>query len=165
MWIYLLRHGVAEDRRDGGADEERALTDEGVRKLRRAAEAWSELVETPAVILSSPLVRARQTAGVFAEAVGFDGAPDIDDALVPHAAPALATTRLESELLAGTRSVALVGHEPHLGLLLGALLTGDARLAVPLKKGMLVALETGSPTNVLAGLRFALTQKAAGRLA
>lgn len=165
MWIYLLRHGIAEDHAADVPDEDRALTDEGRKRLRRAARSWQRLVDAPDVIVTSPLRRARETAEVFVEAVRFAGNLRIDNALVPGATPSLAVTLLEAELLAGTDSVVLIGHEPHLGHLLGALLTGQPRVAVPMKKGMLVALEAENSTSVQATLRFALTQRAAGRLA
>ena len=60
MWIYLLRHGVAEEPRAGLTDEQRALTEEGMEKLRRASPAWRRLVHTPSVVMCSPLVRARR---------------------------------------------------------------------------------------------------------
>lgn len=165
MWIYLLRHGNAEDHAPDLPDEDRALTEEGKKRLRRAAPTWQRLVDAPDVIVTSPLRRARETAEVLVDAVRFAGNLRIDNALVPGATPSLAVTLIEAELLAGTGSIALVGHEPHLGHLLGALLTGQPRVAVPLKKGMLVGLEAESATSALATLRFALSQRAAARLA
>lgn len=164
MWIYLLRHGIAEDQRPGQTDDERALTEQGWRRLRRAAPAWASLVADLDVLLTSPLRRARETATVLAEAGGFDGELRVAEALSPSAAPALALAMLEAELLSGTGSVAVVGHEPHLGYLLGALLTGHPRVSVPLKKGMLVGVEANSPTSIVADLRFCLSQKAAAHL-
>ena len=83
---------------------------------------------------------------------------------MPQAMPEQTLTVLEAELFARTESIALVGHEPHLGYLLGSLLTGHTRMAIALKKGMLVGLQTESATNVIAGLRFVLTQKLAATL-
>ena len=71
---------------------------------------------------------------------------------------------LESLLLEGTGSVSLIGHEPHLGCLLGVLLTGQERLSIPLKKGMLVGLRTSGSTSLVASLRFCLSQKAAAAI-
>ena len=163
MWIYLLRHGIADD--PGlGSDEERRITDEGLARLTAAAISWQKLVPTPQMVLTSPYRRARETAGVFAEAVGYQGELRDDARLVPHGSTAETLALLEGELLSQTQSVALVGHEPHLGYLLGSLLTGHAHLSVPLGRGMLVGLETESTTNVIAGLRFSLTQTAAGKI-
>jgi phosphohistidine phosphatase len=164
MHIYLLRHGNAEDHAEGG-DAERALTEDGWKRLRRAAPAWHALLDTPEVVFTSPLRRAQQTASVFAEALHYERELRIESALVPDAPPQLATALLEAEALSGTRSVALVGHQPHLGYLLGLLLTGHPRQPIPLKKGMLVAVETASVASLVGNLRLALTQRAATRLA
>ena len=164
MWIYLLRHGIAEDAQPGWSDEQRQLTDEGRQRLQRAARTWSRMLDTPDVVISSPLVRARQTSDVFCEALDFVDDVRVDAALVPHARPEKALVLLEAELLAGTESVALVGHEPNMGYLLGSLLTGDDRTAIAMKKGMLVGLRVRSTTNVICELRFTLGQKLAGRL-
>lgn len=164
MHIYLLRHGIAEDVGPGTNDAERALTDEGRKRLRRASPAWATLAGPPDVLFTSPLRRAQETADLFAQAVAFTGSPRIEKALVPDAPPALAASLLEAEALSGTERVALVGHEPHLGYLLGLLLTGHPRLPIPLKKGMLVGIETMSSASLVASLRFALSQRSAGDL-
>ncbi|MGK0155742.1 MAG: phosphohistidine phosphatase [Neolewinella sp.] len=164
MWIYLLRHGIAEHPSPGSADEERRLTSEGVDRLTRAAKTWQKLITAPELVLTSPYLRARETAAVFAEAVGYAGKLRDEAKLVPHGRTADTLEVLEGELLAQTASVALVGHEPHLGYLLGSLLTGHSHMSMPLKRGMLVGLETESTTNVIAGLRFSMTQRFAAKL-
>lgn len=164
MWIYLLRHGIAEDPRPGGTDEERRLTEEGIARLRKAARSWQKLVEGPDLIVTSPYPRARQTAEILADATDHGFELREHDGLVPHGRTEDAVTLLEGELLSGTGSVAIVGHEPHLGYLLGSLLTGHGHLSVPLKKGMLVALKTESPTNVICSMRYSMTQRVAGKL-
>jgi phosphohistidine phosphatase len=113
----------------------------------------------------SPLRRAQETAQVFVEAVKFRGELRTEQALVPTAAPTIALNLLEIEALSQVPSVAVIGHEPHLGYLLGALLTGHPRQPVPLKKGMLVAVETESAASLIAALRLALSCKSAGELA
>jgi phosphohistidine phosphatase len=165
MHIYLLRHGIAEDGGPGLRDRDRALTDEGWKRLRKAAPAWRRLCELPEVVLVSPLRRAHETASVFCEALPGHGTLRTETALVPEAEVLAAARLLEAEQLAGTRSIALIGHEPHLGYLLGLLLTGHPRQSVPLKKGMLVGLETGSAASLHADLRFAVSQRAAAALA
>jgi phosphohistidine phosphatase len=162
--IYLLRHGIAEDAGPGVSDHDRALTPEGHKRLRRAMSAWRRLVAKPDVVITSPLRRARETADLFVEAARFAGELRIDEALAPNAAPSLAMSLLEAEVLSATNAIALIGHEPHLGYLLGTLLTGHSRQAIPLKKGMLVAVETLTEHGVSSELRFALPQKAAAEL-
>jgi phosphohistidine phosphatase len=161
MRIYLLRHGTAEDARHGVSDAERALTDEGWQRLQRAAPAWRALVETPGAVLVSPLRRAQETAVVLTDAVKFRGEVRTERSLLPDAPASLALNQLEVEALSGVQSVVLVGHEPHLGYLLATLLTGHPRQSIPLKKGMLVGVETESSASLVASLRFALSSKAA----
>jgi len=163
MRIYLLRHGRAEDG-FGMRDEDRALTEDGRARLREAAPAWRRLVEPLDVVVTSPLRRARETASILVEAVSSDPGLRTEDAIVPGGNPAMALAILEDELANGTAGIAFVGHEPHLGSLLGLLLTGSPQHALPLKKGMLIALDLQSPTSLLAELHFALTQKAAARM-
>ena len=67
MQIYILRHGIAEDAGPGQSDSERALTSEGKKKLRNVLRAAHEAGVTPALILTSPLKRAVQTAELAAE--------------------------------------------------------------------------------------------------
>ena len=164
MWIYLLRHGIAEDPRPSVADDERALTDEGREGLREARRAWSRLIQPPDLVITSPLRRARETADIFRGA--FDAEPTlrVEDAVVPGAEPARVVTLLESEMLSRTRSVAVVGHEPNIGYLLGALLTGQLRVPVSMERGMLVGLQSEGTTSLITGLRFVLSQQDAARI-
>lgn len=164
MLIYLLRHGTAEDAGPGIRDHERALTDEGWKKLRRAVPTWKTLCTSPDVLLVSPFRRAQETASVFVEALHCSKALRTETCLTPESGIQTAMSLIEAEQHSGTKCVALVGHEPHLGYLLGLLLTGHPRLPVPLKKGMLVAVETESTASLVAYLRFAISQGAAGEL-
>ena len=64
MELYFLRHGIAAD--EGPADSGdagRPLTEQGIKKMKEAARGLRRLGVRPEVLLSSPLVRARQTAG------------------------------------------------------------------------------------------------------
>jgi phosphohistidine phosphatase len=161
MIVYLLRHGTAEEPRPGLGDGQRALTAEGRAKLERAQKAWRRLVELPEAVLVSPLLRAQETAQAFAAAVAFTGEPTTVHDLLPGAAPSAALERIREFQLSGASAVALVGHEPHLGALLGLLLTGSERHAVPLKKGMLVGIELPSVASLIGQLLFALSQRLA----
>ncbi|MFO1076659.1 MAG: phosphohistidine phosphatase SixA [Planctomycetota bacterium] len=164
MWIHLLRHGRAEEG-FGKPDEQRALTPEGWQKLRASAPTWRRLVVPLQVAFVSPLRRAQETASVLLENVGGDPEVRIDGSLAPHGDAAETLARLLDERRTGTESVAAVGHEPHLGTLLGLLLTGRPSHAIPFKKGMLVAVELRSTASAIAELRWSLTQRAAAELA
>jgi len=136
--LYLIRHGIAEDR--GPAcpnDEDRPLTEEGIRRIEESLKGLRALDVALDRVLSSPLVRARQTAKIVA--AGLDcGAPLlIVDALRPGGrfeALMAALARLGRE-----RAVALVGHEPSMGEF-GARLIGAAR-PLHFKKGSVCRID------------------------
>ena len=73
MEIYLLRHGLAEDQAPAGRDGDRRLTDEGRTKLHRVMARAHTAGVNPALILSSPLVRAMQTAEIAAQELRLRG--------------------------------------------------------------------------------------------
>ena len=76
MILYLVRHGIAVDRNDPKSppEPERPLTAKGVQKTRAAALGLQALGAKPDVLITSPYVRAAQTAEIFAEALGFSPA-------------------------------------------------------------------------------------------
>lgn len=150
MRVYLLRHGIAENRRPGRSDAERKLTEEGRDKLRRVLSQAKEAVGVPALILTSPLVRAVETAEIAAEVLGYRGAIQETEALAPSSAPPAVWKELRSR--AEITSILLVGHEPLLGETAGYLL-GAPRVAIDFKKGALMRIElddlAGMPRGVL----------------
>lgn len=167
MHVYLLRHGQAADLSPDGprTDEERPLTEEGRALFVRACKHYRRHMEPLDGILSSPLVRARQTAGVLAGAL--DPSPEIEGErdLLPGARPAAILDRLQADLLEGKRALALVGHEPQLGNLLGLLLTGSEQTAIPLKKGMIAGVRLAEPQTMIGRLVLCLGQDVAAELA
>ncbi len=139
--LLLVRHAIAEDRvefaRSGRPDGERPLTEKGIRRMRLGARGLREELGDLAVLATSPLVRAVQTAEILAEA--FDG-------LRIERVEALATGPHEAFLdwyrhVAGTGAVAAVGHEPYLGAWASWLLAGPAADFVAFKKGGACLLE------------------------
>ena len=68
--LYWLRHGIAEDKRPGNSDAERHLTQEGIEEVRFVAKFLDQLDVDFDLILSSPLVRAMETAQATAEVLG-----------------------------------------------------------------------------------------------
>jgi phosphohistidine phosphatase len=165
MHAYLLRHGEAADLApDGGfQDEGRELTPKGIEKLHRACKVYGRLMVPLDLVLHSPLARARQTAEILAEHTGFAGEIAAHDCLSPNANPAMAVDVLQGELLDGREAVALVGHQPHLGDLLGLLLFGNQQ-SLPLSKGMVAAVELNDPKVMLGRLLWILPQRAGKRL-
>jgi phosphohistidine phosphatase len=140
MLLYLIRHGIAIDRTDPKSppEAERQLTAKGVQKTRAAALGLNEMGAKPDVFISSPYVRAVQTAEIFAEALGFS--PEkirMSDALKPAANPAEIVKEI-SRIRA--KEIACFGHAPHLDLTI-AHLTGARGVFTELKKAGAVCLE------------------------
>lgn len=163
MIVYLLRHGVAEDVGPGGArsDAERRLTAEGKERLQRAAPAWRRAIEKLDVIYTSPLVRAKETATYLAQATRHAEPAQLREFLTPESDPQAAVHLILADARHGRDAIALVGHEPHLGELLGELLGSHG--AVPFKKGMLVGVELEGVAAPVSRLVLCLSTKLAAR--
>ncbi len=152
MDLYVVRHAIAfdPDPEQWPDDRERPLTAQGEKKFRRAARGLTELVPSVDVLLSSPLVRAWQTAEILEKKAGWL-APRRFEQLEPGCPPMETVAALQPHASAG--SVALVGHEPGLNELISYLLTGEpGRVRLEMKKGGVAclsvdgALEAGAAT-------------------
>jgi len=117
MNLYLIRHGVAEDM--ARTDEERRLTKEGLKEVIKVARYVTNLKKGPQRLLSSPLIRAKETAEPFAEF--WKMKIEIVDWLTPEVSASEALKNLGKLT---EESFALVGHMPNLGLTLSALVGG-----------------------------------------
>lgn len=140
MILYLVRHGIAVDRTDPKSppEAERPLTAKGVQKTRAAALGLKELGVKPEVLVTSPYVRAAQTAEIFAEALGFPTSKiRVTEALKPAANPADIVKEI-THLRA--KEVMCVGHAPHLDQLI-AQLVGARGVFTELKKAGAARLE------------------------
>jgi len=156
--IWLLRHAKAEEGQPATPDEERALTPGAREKMRSAAREIARLEPKLDAILTSPLLRARQTAEPVARALSLEGAVFETDALSPDADPKDILREIEKRRLG---RVLAVGHMPHLGKLLGYLLTGRSNTLVEIKKGALARVEFEGETPKPPGtLTLLLTSKA-----
>src|SRR6186713_865239 len=138
MQIYLLRHGIAEDPRPGQADADRALTSEGIKRLREILKRARTASVAPSVILTSPYVRARQTAELAKEILGFEEELAPSSKLTPMASPV--ETWTEVRAFRRQPSLLLVGHEPHMSSFTGFLL-GTPELRMDFKKGAMVRID------------------------
>ncbi|HTS02420.1 MAG TPA: phosphohistidine phosphatase SixA [Thermoanaerobaculia bacterium] len=154
MLVHLLRHAEAEELSPSGRDADRRLTDDGKKRMKAVARAIAKLDAGYEAILVSPLVRSRQTAEPVAEACGFSKSLSETRSLAPNADP----VEVLHELARLRPSAALlVGHQPHLGRLLGLLVSGRPDVEVPMKKAGLAAFETGpDPSLGRAELKFFL---------
>ena len=138
MKLVLIRHARAEERALFRRDRTRALTEDGRRRMRKAARGLYALLPGISRIATSPFLRARQTAEIVAAA--YNG-------LVITPLPALAPGEPARTLLAWLRTqpeeteLALVGHEPDLGRLAGWLLPGKPSGFMKFKKGAVALIE------------------------
>jgi phosphohistidine phosphatase len=138
--LYIVRHAIAVERGDPAFpdDDDRPLTPEGIHKFRLAARGLSELGMKLDRIVTSPLVRARQTAEILKEVAAKRAELDTAKEL-------RAETPFERTLEAVNRyrndSIAVVGHEPHLSGFTSFLLVGGGELAaIEFKKGAVARL-------------------------
>lgn len=141
MNLYILRHGIAVDpgSPDYPNDADRPLTPKGERKLQRIAEAMLALELCFDVILSSPYVRARQTAEVMAEVFHARKKLELTDSLTPGGNPRKLIELLHG-LVPAPDDVLLSGHEPFLSGLISLLVAGEPGLLVVMRKGGLCRL-------------------------
>jgi phosphohistidine phosphatase len=124
--IYLLRHGEAVDR--DGDDAARRLTPKGERQARAAGRALAALEVQIDACLTSPKVRAAETARLVCEPLGLE----------PEVAPELAGGGFDAlALAAGRGDLLLVGHEPDFSNAIARLSGGRVKL----RKGGLAVID------------------------
>jgi phosphohistidine phosphatase len=156
MILYMVRHAIAVSRGTPGiADDDRALTEEGIKKMERAASGLRSMGYIPELILSSPLIRARQTADLLIEAFG----KGVQLEIVPALAPSGSRQKLYQDM--GLRakkfgSLMLVGHQPSLGEIAGEIAWGSAEHYVEFKKGGACAIELESVHDIPKGHMISL---------
>ena len=136
--LFLIRHAIAAERGSKYPDDTlRPLTKRGIEKMREAARGFADLKPGIEVIVTSPLVRAKQTAEIVRAELTPSPAHDVLDELAPGHAPADLAEALEK--YRSRHTIALVGHEPDLGQFT-AWLVGSNR-PIPFKKGGIACLE------------------------
>jgi phosphohistidine phosphatase len=121
MELYIVRHGIAIDREDpkSPADPERFLTEEGIEKTKQVAKSIAALGVTADVFISSPYVRAMQTAEIFAAALEYPKQKiRQSNALLPGAEPSLFFRELAKDKQSAI--VFCFGHAPHVDGLIAA---------------------------------------------
>lgn len=136
MRVIVFRHGIAHDRADPDCppDAERALTDDGKKRTKKAAKGLKEVGCVPTRILTSPYVRAKETAAIAAEVLGVDASKvTITEALLPEAAPYAIFHALYA-FHASDEEILCVGHTPNVDKVLAVALTGERAPVTALKK-------------------------------
>lgn len=139
MRIFLVRHAAAVDEGPRITDEARWLTVEGRRVARAVGQTLKQQRVEPALIVSSPLVRALQTAELIADALDYLGAVETLHALAPGVPARVAANDLA---LIG-QDVLLVGHAPGISMI-GAVLAQRPSFP-PFKKGQACEIDGGKP--------------------
>ena len=165
MRIYIVRHGEAEFAALGSSDAERHLTAKGRRQAERVGAALRVLGEVPAVVLTSPLPRARQTAELAVKAMADKRSrPPIR--VLDRLAPGAYAGDVLAAIPAEPQSVMLVGHQPTLGALVGALIGGLHAAPIDLSTASLACVETpGTPQPGAAELEYFLRRSVISALA
>jgi phosphohistidine phosphatase len=159
MELLIVRHAIAfeRDRQRWRDDDARPLSPAGIRQSRKAAAGLKEISKAPDRLLTSSLVRARQTAQILTDVAGWPQAEEVRELLPGQAALAVLT------LLGKDRNkrVAIVGHQPGLGALITACLLGeDGALTVDMKKNAVACVSfEGSPRAGHAVLKWLATPR------
>jgi phosphohistidine phosphatase len=144
MDCVLVRHGIAVERDEwDGSDADRPLTERGAKRVAQMAAGLRRLDVQPTHVLSSPLIRAIETAKIVHRSLRVHAAVQIVDALLPDAPP----NRLLSILrdFPPESCVICIGHEPQLGMAASVFLSGRATTSFSLKKAGACLLELSIP--------------------
>ena len=160
MELYFMRHGIAalEDSPGVASDGERPLTPKGIKRMRKAAKGLLSLQVSFDRILTSPLLRARQTAQVVTEVLGAEERLQEIPELAPERSVQELVTRLAD--YGEEKRILLVGHQPLLGETASFLLSRSKMTGIPLKKGGLCCLEIDDlQSETVAVLHWMLTPK------
>jgi phosphohistidine phosphatase len=159
MRLYLFRHGIAEASARSGHDADRALTEEGREKVRNVVRRAREGGMWPAIILSSPFVRALETAQISAKVLGHDDKILTSNAFIPDASPEEAWAEIRTHK--AEPEVMVASHQPLCGALAAFLLDSPA-LTVDFRKAALVCIDMdGAGAHPRGVLQWMLTSKLA----
>jgi phosphohistidine phosphatase len=149
MQLYIVRHGIAIDREDPKCppEAERYLTEEGIERTKQVAKGIAALGAHADLMISSPYVRATQTAAIFAGALDYpEHKIRHTENLLPDSEPAALLRELAREKNAS--SVFCFGHAPHVDALLAAAAGAQRHITSMKKAGVaFVELKRISPPN------------------
>lgn len=166
MKLYLVRHGIASERIGGAIlnDSQRPLTDEGRSELKVVGQALKKLNIAPDLVISSPLVRAKQTAEVLMDVLSRKVELKITDSLAPGGTAQEVYRFMKN--LSGFEEAMLVGHEPDIGRLAATLLWAGPELDVPFKKAGVLRVDVADlPPSLPGTLKWFITPKIATLIA
>jgi len=144
--LYFIRHGIAAERGTYANDAERPLTYEGRKKTRQVAKRLHELGLRFDLLITSPLVRAEQTAAIFQatahDTAKYDLPVQVSEFLAPDRNFTDWFDRFQQNLKqqSGDLAVGLIGHEPDLSAWAEILVWGEVRSVLVLKKAGVIGL-------------------------
>jgi phosphohistidine phosphatase len=152
MELYVIRHAIAQQlgRKNDFMDEKRALTTEGRERMCEVVKGLRRVGVELDLILTSPLVRAVETAEVISTGLGLSN-QEIEQ--TGNLAPGASTEDLFAEIKrhTGAESIALVGHQPDLGEIISKIVQGNGSLAIELKKGSVCCIKVTETVPTLRG--------------
>lgn len=157
MDCLLMRHGIAVERDEWeGADTDRPLTERGAKRVGQVAAGLNRLGAQPTHVLSSPLIRAIETAKIVHRLLSVRSAVQIVGELSPDAPPDQFLSIFHD--LQPEACVLCIGHEPQLGMAASFMLSGRATASFPMKKAGACLIEVTMPVKPGRGvLRWWLT--------
>ncbi|MBC8144475.1 MAG: phosphohistidine phosphatase SixA [bacterium] len=162
MMLYLMRHGIAEDVAPSGGDSERRLTQQGTLRTAMVAKSLKRFGLEFNRIVSSPYVRAHQTAEIVARITDHDQKIILDSRLTPFASFDDVCDLIAEN--ADVETLLLTGHEPSMSAFISGL-AADGRLAVDVKKASVTAIELYHTRKPARGsLQWSVTPKLLERL-
>ncbi len=152
--IFILRHGQAEDLSLTTNDFDRKLTEEGKEKVKRLSLFFNKLKEELDLVLSSPLLRAKETAEIFIENI----IPKPDLKIVDFLSSGASCKDIVKGLLSYSSSnkLVLIGHSPDLELFLGKLIGAER---IKLKKGAIAKIILNNAIELSGELEWLITPK------
>jgi phosphohistidine phosphatase len=155
--LYLIRHAVAEERgEDWPDDNKRPLSDDGASRMRKAARGLDRLGITLDVIVTSPLVRTKQTAELVANAMNPKPPIVSLESLAPGGTYQEIITDLEKQ--SKRTRIAIVGHEPGIGEFAARLI--GSRHSIEFKKGAVCRIDVDAiPPSGPGDVRWFMTTK------
>ena len=135
MRIYLIRHSNAVDPGTPGYDEDsqRPLTERGRDKMNKIASALTKMKVKPDLIVSSPYVRARQTAEILAKVMKYKKSIMFSDALIPMTDADELIGEINEKYTVD--ELVLVSHEPCISNLIGTLTANNPNICINIKNG------------------------------
>ncbi|MBX9736056.1 MAG: histidine phosphatase family protein [Phycisphaerales bacterium] len=149
MRVYLIRHAKAERDSPTGRDDDRPLKPRGIRQATWLGEAIAKLKKKPGVLITSPVVRALDTARILGKTLNLG--LEVDDALsTKHGVNELLTLLFKRAAEHAPRAVAIVAHNPTLEIAASALL-GATSAPIILRTGEALIIDIEDPAKLGSG--------------